>query len=146
MHPETALRVRQSWALILPQRKAVCRDFYQRLFACYPELRPLFKAEINEQADLFVTMINTVISALEHPERVRPLIEMLGARHAEYGVRLEDYAKFEQVLLDTLCQALGPELDAEAQAAWREVFEALSRTMQDGAAHYTQPASVDGSA
>ncbi|WP_462322604.1 globin domain-containing protein [Halochromatium sp.] len=133
MHPDTVSRVRQTWALILPQRKSVCRAFYRRLFLDHPELRPLFKGEIDEQADLFVTMINTVISALEYPERVRPLIETLGARHAEYGVRPEDYLKFEQVLLETLYEALGDELDAEAQAAWREVFEALSQTMQAGA-------------
>jgi hemoglobin-like flavoprotein len=135
MHPDTASRVRQSWALILPQRKAVCRDFYQRLFKAYPELQLLFKGEIGEQADLFVTMINTVISALEHPQRVRPLIERLGARHADYGVQLGDYAKFEQVLLETLKQTLGEGLDAETEAAWREVFESLSRTMQAGAEH-----------
>jgi hemoglobin-like flavoprotein len=135
MHPDTASRIRQSWALILPQRKAVCRDFYQRLFKTYPELQPLFKAEIGVQADLFVTMINTVISALEHPERVRPLIERLGARHADYGVHSEDFAKFEQILLETLKQALGDGLDAESEAAWCEVFESLSRTMQAGAEH-----------
>ncbi|NEX17311.1 MAG: hypothetical protein C1943_11915 [Halochromatium sp.] len=135
MHPDTASRVRQSWALILPQRKTVCRDFYQRLFDRYPELRPLFKGEIGQQADLFVTMINTVISALEHPERVRPLIETLGSRHADYGVQSEDYAKFEAVLLETLREALGDEFNAEAQEAWHEVFETLSQTMQAGAAH-----------
>ncbi len=133
MHLDTAARVRQSWALILPQRKAVCRDFYQRLFARYPELRPLFKANLAQQVDLLVTMINTVISALEHPDRVRPLIETLGARHADYGVQVQDYAKFEQVLLETLREALGDELDADAQAAWRAVFEQLSATMQAGA-------------
>lgn len=133
MHPDTASLVRQSWALILPQRKTVCRDFYRRLFDRYPELKPLFKGEIGEQADLFVTMINTVISALEHPERVRPLVETLGARHADYGVRAEDYAKFEGVLLETLHAVLGDALDADGQAAWREVFETLSRSMQVGA-------------
>jgi hemoglobin-like flavoprotein len=133
MNPDIAARVRRSWALVLPQRKAVCRAFYQRLFTCHPDLRPLFKGEIGEQADLFVTMINTVISALEHPERVRALVETLGARHAEYGVSAEDYAKFEAVLLETLCEALGDDLDAESLAAWREVFEDLSQTMQAGA-------------
>ncbi|NBC48182.1 MAG: hemin receptor [Gammaproteobacteria bacterium] len=134
MQPDSAARVRQSWAMVLPRRKTVCRDFYQRLFARYPELRPLFKVEIAEQADLFVTMINTVISALEHPQRVRPLIETLGARHADYGVHTEDYAKFEEVLLETLSDTLEGELDAEGLAAWRQVFEELSETMQRGAA------------
>jgi len=134
MHPDTASRVRQSWALILPQRKVVCRDFYRRLFQRYPELQPLFKGEIAEQADLFVTMINTVISALEHPDRLRPLIETLGARHAGYGVQCDDYAKFEEILLATLDEALGDEFDAQAREAWREVFAQLRATMQAGAA------------
>jgi methyl-accepting chemotaxis protein len=134
MNPDTAARVRKSWALVLPQRKVVCRAFYQRLFARHPDLSPMFKGEIGEQADLFVTMINTVISALEHPHRVRPLVETLGARHVEYGVRAEDYEKFESVLLETLRDTLGDELDAESLAAWREVFEDLSHTMQAGAA------------
>jgi hemoglobin-like flavoprotein len=133
MHPETASRVRQTWDLILPQRKTVCRDFYQRLFARYPELRALFKADIGQQAALFVTMINTVISALEHPQRVQPLVETLGVRHAEYGVQAADYAKFEEVLLETLSEALGDAFDADARAAWCEVFERLSATMQAGA-------------
>ncbi len=133
MHPDTVSRVRQTWTLILPQRKSVCRNFYHRLFARHPELRPLFKSDVDDQADLFVTMINTVISALEHPERVRPLIETLGSRHADYGVHPDDYAKFEQVLIETLREALDDDLDADAQAAWREVFEALSQTMQAGA-------------
>lgn len=134
MHPDTASRVRHTWALILPQRKVVCRAFYQRLFQRYPELQPLFKGDIAEQADLFVTMINTVISALEHPGRVRPLIETLGARHADYGVEPADYAKFEEVLLATLDEALGDEFNAEDREGWREVFEQLMATMLAGAA------------
>ncbi len=43
MTPETAALVRQSWAEIMPMRKQVCVDFYDRLFARYPEVRPLFK-------------------------------------------------------------------------------------------------------
>jgi hemoglobin-like flavoprotein len=117
----------------------VCRDFYQRLFARYPELRPLFKNEVGEQADLFVTMINTFVSALEHPQRVRPLIETLGARHAGYGVRAEDYGKFEEVLLETLGDALDGDIDAAGLAAWREVFDALSATMQRGARSGAHP-------
>jgi hemoglobin-like flavoprotein len=139
MQPDSAERIRQSWALVLPRRKTVCRDFYQRLFTRYPELRPLFKNEVGEQADLFVTMINTFVSALEHPQRVRPLIETLGARHAGYGVRAEDYGKFEEVLLETLGDALDGDIDAAGLAAWREVFDALSATMQRGARSGAHP-------
>jgi hemoglobin-like flavoprotein len=133
MNPEDAALVRHTWALILPQRKQVCRSFYERLFARHPELRPLFKGDIDHQADLFVTMINTVISALDDPRPVRPLIETLGARHVDYGVAAGDYDKFEQVLLETLAEALGDEATPEVQAAWQAVFEELSAVMRAGA-------------
>lgn len=133
MNPDDAARVRETWALIQPQRKVVCRAFYQRLFARYPELQPLFKGDIAHQADLFETMINTVISALDDPRPVRPLIETLGARHVDYGVVTGDYDKFEQVLLETLADALGDDATPEVQVAWQAVFEELSAVMRAGA-------------
>jgi len=133
MKPEAVALVRQSWSAILPMRRKVCGDFYQRLFATYPELRPLFKGDLNRQTMLFVTMINTVVSALDDPSPVQPLIETLGARHADYGVSASDYAKFEAVLLDTLHQALGDEFSAEMRIAWGSVYERLVEMMRAGA-------------
>jgi hemoglobin-like flavoprotein len=130
MSPETAELVRASWSAILPRRKEVCGAFYRRLFESYPEVRPLFKGDMERQTNLFVTMINTVVSALENPQPVRPLIQTLGARHADYGVSLEDYRKFEEVLLDTLGQALGDDFTEETRAAWSRVYEGLAATMQ----------------
>jgi len=133
MNPETIALVRQSWSAILPMRRDVCGDFYQRLFATYPELRPLFTGDMERQAMLFVTMINTVVSALDDPGPVQPLIETLGARHAHYGVSAQDYAKFETVLLDTLHQALGDAFSAETRIAWARVYERLVEIMRAGA-------------
>lgn len=133
MNPETVALVRQSWTAILPKRKEVCGDFYRRLFSTHPELRPLFKGDIERQAMLFVTMINTVVSALDDPGPVRPLLESLGARHADYGVSARDYAKFEAVLLDTLHHSLGDDFTTETRTAWRLVYERLVAIMRTGA-------------
>jgi nitric oxide dioxygenase len=133
MSPETAELVKRSWSAILPRRKEVCGTFYRRLFEVYPEVQPLFKGDMARQTNLFVTMINTVISALDNPRPVRPLLQTLGARHADYGVSAEDYQKFEAVLLDTLEQALGDEFTADTRTAWRSVYEKLAGTMRAGA-------------
>lgn len=134
MSPETIRLVRHSWSQVMPRRKQVCSDFYRRLFATYPELRPLFQDDLARQTDLFVTMINTVVSALENPGPVRPLLETLGARHAEYGVAGADYAKFEAVLLDTLATSLGADFTPAMRVAWHEVYDQLAVRMQAGAA------------
>lgn len=134
MTPETAALVRQSWAEIMPMRKQVCVDFYQRLFACYPELRPLFKGDMERQTGLFVTMINTVVSALENPDPVVPLIKTVGARHVGYGVTAADYDKFANALLGAFEHALGDSFTPEIRAAWSDVYARLARTMLQGAA------------
>jgi hemoglobin-like flavoprotein len=134
MNPQTAALVRDSWAEIVPMRKQVCAEFYQRLFARYPELRPLFKDDIERQTSLFVTMLNTVVSSLENREPVVPLIKTVGARHADYGVGNADYDKFSNVLLDSFADALGERFTPDVRAAWTEVYEELADTMRQGAA------------
>jgi len=133
MSPGTVELVRTSWSAIMPRRKEVGVSFYRRLFEVHPEVQPLFKGDIDRQTALFTTMINTVVSALENPKPVRPLIELLGARHADYGVSATDYDKFEQVFLDTLEEALGDKFTADTRAAWRQVYEGMAATMQRGA-------------
>jgi hemoglobin-like flavoprotein len=133
MNSETAALVRDSWAEIVPVRKQVCTDFYRRLFDRYPELRPLFKGDIERQTSLFVTMLNTVVSSLENRDPVIPLIKTVGARHAAYGVGDADYAKFAEVLIDAFAKALGDRFTPEVQSAWAEVYTELAATMRQGA-------------
>lgn len=134
MNPHTAALVRDSWSALVPMRKQVCADFYARLFARHPELRPLFKGDMERQTSLFVTMLNTVVSALENREPVVPLIKTAGARHADYGVEAGDYDKFEAVLLDTFADALGERFTPDVRSAWMQVYEELAETMRQGAA------------
>ncbi|MCG6942205.1 MAG: globin domain-containing protein [Thiohalocapsa sp.] len=134
MNPQTAALVRDSWAEIVPMRKQVCTGFYDRLFQRHPELRPLFKGDIDRQTGLFVTMLNTVVSSLENRDPVIPLIKAVGARHAGYGVENADYEKFAGVLLDSFAAALGERFTPDVRAAWLEVYRQLADTMRQGAA------------
>lgn len=133
MNPQTAALVRDSWAEIVPMRKQVCASFYHRLFVRHPELRPLFKGDLERQTSLFVTMLNTVVSALDNPDPVVPLIKTVGARHADYGVEDADYEKFAAVLLDSFADALGPRFTPEVRSAWKDAYAELSATMRQGA-------------
>lgn len=133
MNPQNAALVRASWAEIVPVRKQVCTEFYQRLFQRYPELRALFKGDIEHQTGLFVTMLNTVVSSLENRDPVVPLIKTVGARHADYGVEHGDYDKFVEVLMETFADALGERFTPETRAAWATVYADLAATMRQGA-------------
>ncbi|WP_058553848.1 globin domain-containing protein [Thiohalocapsa sp. ML1] len=133
MNSQTAALVRDSWAALVPMRKQVCADFYQRLFTRHPELRPLFKGDLDRQTALFATMLNTVVSSLENREPVVVLIKAVGARHVGYGVADADYDKFADALLESFALALGERFTPRTRTAWEQVFAELAATMRQGA-------------
>ena len=54
----------------------------------------------------------------------------LGQRHVGYGVRAAHYRVARQVMLDTLDEVLGDELDPSARAAWERATMLITELMQ----------------
>lgn len=145
MSSDTNALVRESWARIRPDRKRICTLFYNRLIDQHPEMRPLFKGDMARQRDLLVTMLDTVVSALDNPATVRHLIETLGERHADYGVTPAHYSEFREVLLWAIAEGLGGDFDAPTAEAWGRVYDELARTMLAGAERATSQRAVSAS-
>jgi hemoglobin-like flavoprotein len=134
MTPETVALIKASWAKVKPISDQAAGLFYDRLFEIYPEVRPLFKGDMQEQGRKLMAMINTAVSALDDLDPAVPVIKDMGARHAGYGVSPEDYDKVADALLWTLEQGLGDDFTPEVKAAWAEVYGVLAGTMLAGAA------------
>jgi hemoglobin-like flavoprotein len=104
------------------------------LFEIYPEVKPLFKGDMQQQGRKLMAMINTAVNALDNLEPVIPAIKDMGARHAGYGVSDEDYDKVADALLWTLDKGLGDEFTPEVKDAWVTVYTTLADTMKAGVA------------
>ena len=61
-----------------------------------------------------------------------PQVRELGARHAGYGVKDEDYETVCSALLWTFEKALGREFTAPMREAWSAVYHLLAATMREG--------------
>lgn len=134
MTPETITLVKQSWANVIPIADQAASMFYNRLFEQHPEVRPLFKGDMQEQGEKLIRMIDKAVHALDDLKPLDQVIRMMGARHSGYGVSDEDYAKVGAALLWTLEQGLGDAFTPETRAAWVSVYDELAGLMQDGAA------------
>ncbi len=134
MTPENKALVKQSWAKIMPMADEATEILYERLFTHHPEVKPLFKGELDEQGPKLIRMIDKAVTALDDLEPLDRVIHMMGARHSGYGVGDEDYAKFADALLWTLEQGLGDDFTPETRAAWVKVYDELAEMMRDGAA------------
>ena len=130
MHVHHKLLVQRSVARVQMITDAAAALFYARLFALDPSLRPLFHGDLREQGRTLMQMLRLTVAGLDHVDVLIPAVQALGRRHACNGVTPNHYATVGEALLWTLEKGLGPEFTAETRAAWVEVYELLTHTMQ----------------
>jgi hemoglobin-like flavoprotein len=125
--------IRKSFQAVERAPAVAALVFYRRLFELEPQLRPLFKNDIEAQAEKLMETLSAAIGMLEAPDRLTAELEALGARHVGYGARDEHYAIVGRALLDMLAEVLGEQFTAEMRAAWTNLYLIISETMQRGA-------------
>jgi len=133
MTPKQIALVQGSWNDVLAISDAAATLFYARLFALDPSLSPMFRGDLKVQGRKLVGMITVAVNGLARLETLAPVIEVLGRRHAGYGVKDEHYATVASALLWTLEQGLGDEFTPEVREAWTLAYGELATTMQNAA-------------
>ena len=134
MTPMQIDAVKASFAHLRPIADQAGVLFYERLFVLDPELRPLFKGDIREQAHNLMTMLTTVVDGLNDLDDIMPAIEALGRRHRTYGIKDSHYTAVGQAFLETLEQGLGEAFTPDVREAWAAAYGLLAATMQKAAA------------
>lgn len=146
MTPEQIEIVQSNFEAVEPIADKAAELFYGKLFEIAPEVKPLFKGDMDEQGKKLMTMIGVAVRGLNDIEKIVPAVQNLGKSHVGYGVREEHFAPVGASLLWTLEQGLGDTWNDEAKEAWTTVYSVLSSTMIDAmkeeAAPATSPTSV----
>jgi hemoglobin-like flavoprotein len=125
--------VQDSFRQVIPLADAAAKLFYTRLFELDPGLEALFKGDMVEQERKLMQTLGLAVVSLHRPEQILPALRALGARHVAYGVREVDYDSVGRALLWALGQKLGDDFTPEVEAAWAEVYAALTAEMRGGA-------------
>jgi hemoglobin-like flavoprotein len=126
--------VQDTFALIAPIADDAASLFYHRLFEIDPRLRPMFKGDMADQRRKLMQMLTAAVKGLNNIERLVPVVEDLGRRHAHYGVADEHYDTVGAALLWTLEQGLGKGFTPDVKDAWATVYGVLASTMKAAAA------------
>lgn len=133
MNQEQINLVKKSFVKIQIAPEAVAGLFYFRLFETNPDLRPLFKSDINEQGQKLMKMLGLAVKGLDRLEELVPAVQSLGVRHTAYGVQEHHYEAVANALLWTLETVLGEDFDMLTRDAWATVYYLLSETMKNAA-------------
>ena len=107
--------------------------FYGRLFEVAPDLEPMFRGARKDQARKMAQVLCVVVKSLDNPEQLLPSIRQLGERHAQYGVRPEQYKIVGGAFLWALARIMGDALTREARDGWEAAYEMLATAMQEAA-------------
>lgn len=134
MTTEQVYALRKSFEQIEKMGHVAALVFYRRLFELAPQVRPLFRHDIESQAKKLTDMIAAALSLLERPGELQSTLEMLGARHVEYGARPEHYPIVSQALLDMLASVLGAQFTPELRSIWTDLLHQITSAMLAGAA------------
>lgn len=133
MTPQQIELVQSSFAKVAPAADDVAVIFYNRLFELDPDLRPLFKGDMQEQGAKLMKMIGMAVNSLNDLGSIVPAVQNLGKRHVDYGVKDADYDTVGAALLWTLEQGLGDDFTPECKEAWTLTYTTLADTMKAAA-------------
>lgn len=125
--------IQKNFKQIADHEENFATHFYNQLFALKPTLQLLFPSDLTEQKKKLMMTLRTAIKTLNQPEKLLPVLEEIGRRHALYGVRDEHYETVGAALVQTLNFALGEEFTEESENAWTEMYGFVAATMKRGA-------------
>ncbi len=101
--------------------------FYGLLFERYPEVKPLFgRNSQEEQAKMLTEAVGMLVANVDDPEFVRTTMLSVGQKHVDYGVEDRMYGWVGECLVATLEQVSADAWTAELQAAWTQTLTAIS--------------------
>ena len=120
-----------SFDLVAPCGDELMDDFYARLFATAPAVRPLFPADMKKQKTMLLGALVLLRKSLRNLDGIVPTLRMLGARHVAYGAKAEHYPVVGATLIASLA---GDAWKPEYESAWSGAFDVVATTMLEGAA------------
>jgi hemoglobin-like flavoprotein len=133
MTPEQVVKVQDSFKHVARMGDVASDVFYTNLFIIDPGLKSLFKSDMSTQGHKLLQALGFVVDNLHVAERIVPVAQALGVRHAGYGVTKAHYATVGEALIRTLSQALGGLFDVATREAWVEAYGLLTRIMCEAA-------------
>ena len=131
MNPDAIALIRDSWARIGPDAPRLADGFYQHLVSIDEETTRLFtQPDALVLREKFITRLTLIVSALDEPELLVPLLASIGTRHQEAGMGARHYVLMGEALLSALRTVLGAEWNPALYLAWADTYTFLSSIMK----------------
>lgn len=129
--PDEASLVSASFARVATRIDPFVARFYALLFERRPDVQPLFPADLGPQRAKLAGVIHLAVDNLRRPERLVPILEDLGLRHAAYGIHAGDFDAVGEALLGAL-KEFDPAWGTPLERAWASAYQQIAGAMRRG--------------
>mmetsp|Transcript_28791 Transcript_28791/g.66947 ORF Transcript_28791/g.66947 Transcript_28791/m.66947 type:complete len:988 (+) Transcript_28791:138-3101(+) len=102
---------------------------YTALFDAEPDLQRFFSTAHSVQAMRFVSALSNLIDELNHPKKLRCLVEMNSFLHLHLGVTVEIFITVRDIILDVVSLELGSRLPSLAHDGWMQLLNYVGGAM-----------------
>ena len=126
-------RVTTNYQALAGHMGKLTRTFYDRLFQALPQVRPLFRLDIDLQSQHLAAALALIVHNLRDLDLLEEPLMDLGAGHAHVGVRPEHYPVLCRTMVEALRDGSGGAWSVELEADWTELLARVSRIMLAGA-------------
>ena len=123
----------RSFDLLAPRGDELMDEFYDRLFAAAPAVRPLFPDDMRRQKTMLLGALVLLRKSLRDLDAIVPKLRDLGARHVAYGAKPEHYPVVGEALRGAMAALAGSSWTREIETAWAKAFEIVAGAMLEGA-------------
>ena len=126
--------ISDSVAALLSSKMRVIDRFYELLLSRYPELRHHFASRDMRMQATMLTMALASVEAyyLHRFPATEHYFQVLGHRHFHTGVQLEDFDKFQSVLLEVLAEFHGQDWTTSLAGQWDQALRLAIERMRSG--------------
>ncbi|HJS46533.1 MAG TPA: globin domain-containing protein [Gemmatimonadales bacterium] len=136
MLPDHETAIRASWAEVEARADAIAAGFHARLVAIHPGAEAHFAGSDRRAYHCRLAgALGQMAASLDDPGRLVALLVSLGRRHAEYGVREEEFAVASEALLYALRDTLGERFTPDVEEAWWELAGLVEAVMRRAVRH-----------
>lgn len=122
-----------SFDLLAPRGDELMDEFYARLFAAAPAVRPLFSDDMRRQKTMLLAALVLLRKSLRDFDAIAPTLRRLGACHVSYGARPEHYPLVGSVLIAAMAAVAGEAWTERYELAWSQAFDVVAAVMLEGA-------------
>eukprot|EP00927_Polykrikos_kofoidii_P045943 TRINITY_DN40094_c0_g1_i1.p1 TRINITY_DN40094_c0_g1~~TRINITY_DN40094_c0_g1_i1.p1 ORF type:complete len:445 (+),score=90.89 TRINITY_DN40094_c0_g1_i1:568-1902(+) len=132
LSPHAVLTVRQTALALAPRAEEIAKTFYKRITDV--DMHVFFNAtnqRTGKQPSALAATIVAFASNLERPGKLRPVLDLVAAKHCAMNVKPHHYLTVHAVLMASFAEVLGGDLSSETAGAWSEAILFLSRMLID---------------